>query len=366
MMLSIGLHEHSVSAWQPQWPLFVLCDICKMSAQVCLVQSLTHACMFSPLQKWLVSCCTILLVLAINCIHLAVQGSTAELQSAKICSRKPRKHFVNRDIECRSRVAMCCATVNKSSQASIRSICGRAPLMEAKPAHLALHPVFCQQRLWCCRLLESLQGQLTGLVEQLSLYLALLPGSDTLLHTTPEALAHTLSTAQLSIAQLRLAQHSSAEHSSTQHSTVTQRPGHLSTYQTASIQPATLPNVSVDSLAGSQQLGHFQTMAAALRAITRDSAPADGSLQLPGVNNHLIKQFMFAVAVHEQATSVKGLLQQLRAAKQAMLQAHRTGEINCQSGLYLRYGVTFVHCLMSCSSSLRDRHHIAHVIVSCA
>ena len=66
MMPSIGLHERFVSAWQMQCPLFILGDICKMSAQEGLVQSLAHACMFSPLQKWLVSCCTILLVLATN------------------------------------------------------------------------------------------------------------------------------------------------------------------------------------------------------------------------------------------------------------------------------------------------------------
>ena len=78
-------------------------------------------------------------------------------------------------------------------------------------------------------------------------------------------------------------------------------------------------------------------MASALMAITRDSAPADGALQLPGVNNHdTIKQFMFAVSVHEQAASVRGLLRQLKAAKQAMLQAHRTGEISCRTFCLLK------------------------------
>lgn len=38
----------------------------------------------------------------------------------------------------------------------------------------------------CCRLLEDLQNQLTGLVEHLSLYLALLPGSDILLNLSPD------------------------------------------------------------------------------------------------------------------------------------------------------------------------------------
>jgi len=44
-----------------------------------------------------------------------------------------------------------------------------------------------------CRLLEGLQAQLGSLVEQLSMPLALLPGSNLLLEAAPDLLSHQLS-----------------------------------------------------------------------------------------------------------------------------------------------------------------------------
>ncbi len=44
-----------------------------------------------------------------------------------------------------------------------------------------------------CRLLEGLQAQLSSLVEQVSMPLALLPGSNVLLETVPDLINHQLS-----------------------------------------------------------------------------------------------------------------------------------------------------------------------------
>ena len=64
-----------------------------------------------------------------------------------------------------------------------------------------------------------------------------------------------------------------------------------------------------------------------LKAVTRDAAPADGTLSLPGISSDLLQQqFMFAVAVHEKAPKGQRLLLQLRQAKRSLLQAARRGE----------------------------------------
>jgi len=66
-----------------------------------------------------------------------------------------------------------------------------------------------------------------------------------------------------------------------------------------------------------------------IKAVSQDSAPADGTLSLPGITSALLKQqFMFAVAVHEGAKQLAQQLQQMRQAKQSLLQAVRTGAVH--------------------------------------
>ena len=64
-----------------------------------------------------------------------------------------------------------------------------------------------------------------------------------------------------------------------------------------------------------------------LRALSRDAAPADGVLTLPGITSELQqRQFMFAVAVQDGARERATLLQQMRQAKYSLLRAARTGK----------------------------------------
>ena len=63
-----------------------------------------------------------------------------------------------------------------------------------------------------------------------------------------------------------------------------------------------------------------------IKAVTKDSAPADGTLTLPGVTPEVLQQqFLFAIAVQEGAGQLVEQLQQMRQAKQSLLQAARTG-----------------------------------------
>lgn len=68
-----------------------------------------------------------------------------------------------------------------------------------------------------------------------------------------------------------------------------------------------------------------------IKAVTKDSAPADGTLTLPGISSEVLQQqFLFAVAVQEDAGQLVARLQQLRQAKQSMLQAARTGVVSVE------------------------------------
>ena len=73
---------------------------------------------------------------------------------------------------------------------------------------------------------------------------------------------------------------------------------------------------------------HHKDLQQSIKAVKQDSAPADGTLTLPGITPALLKQqFMFAVAVHEGAEQLTQQLQQMRQAKQSLLQAVRTGAV---------------------------------------
>lgn len=68
-----------------------------------------------------------------------------------------------------------------------------------------------------------------------------------------------------------------------------------------------------------------------IKAVTKDLAPADGTLTLPGVSPEVLQQqFLFAIAVHEDAGQLAEQLWQLRQAKQSLLQAARTGVVNAE------------------------------------
>ena len=73
---------------------------------------------------------------------------------------------------------------------------------------------------------------------------------------------------------------------------------------------------------------HHNDLQQSIKAVSQDSAPADGTLTLPGITSALLKQqFMFAVAVHEGAKQLAQQLQQMRQAKQNLLQAARKGAV---------------------------------------
>ncbi len=74
---------------------------------------------------------------------------------------------------------------------------------------------------------------------------------------------------------------------------------------------------------------HHKDLQQSIKAVSQDSGPADGTLTLPGITSVLLKQqFMFAVAVHEGAQELAQQLQQMRQAKQSLLQAVRTGAVH--------------------------------------
>ncbi|KAL0039992.1 hypothetical protein WJX79_001742 [Trebouxia sp. C0005] len=127
------------------------------------------------------------------------------------------------------------------------------------------------------RLLEGLQAQLGSLVEQLSMPLALLPGSNLLLEAAPDLLSHQLS--------------------------------------------------CVPAASHPHEASHrHEDLQQSIKAVSQDAAPADGTLTLSGIIPAVLKQqFMFAVAVHEDAKQLAQQLQQMRQAKQSLLQAVRTG-----------------------------------------
>lgn len=182
----------------------------------------------------------------------------------------------------------------------------------------------------CCRLLESFQTQLTGLVERLSVCLAMLPGSDSLLQASADTLSQQLSSVP-SLQQNVAADTSSSIPCTQQPSVVNRAPvsGPASTADAvqSAATPQAAPCVS-DAANGNviSQLDPLHMMAAAIRAITKASAPPDGSLQLAGGGLGAHKQFMFAVAVHERAGLIRHLLEQLKAARQGLLQASHTGD----------------------------------------
>ncbi len=73
---------------------------------------------------------------------------------------------------------------------------------------------------------------------------------------------------------------------------------------------------------------HHKDLQQSIKAVRQDSAPADGTLTLPGISSALLmRQFMFAVAVHEGAEQLAQQMRQMRQAKQSLLQAVRTGAV---------------------------------------
>jgi len=92
------------------------------------------------------------------------------------------------------------------------------------------------------------------------------------------------------------------------------------------------PAVAVHALAAAshphEASHHHKDLQQSIKAVRQDSAPADGTLTLPGISSALLmRQFMFAVAVHEGAEQLAQQMRQMRQAKQSLLQAVRTGAV---------------------------------------
>ena len=90
-----------------------------------------------------------------------------------------------------------------------------------------------------------------------------------------------------------------------------------------------------------------------IKAVCQDSAVADGALALAGITSVLLqKQFMFAV--HEGAERLRQQLQQMRQAKQSLLQAVRTGMVDA---------CTYFWYWLACSSAKVSPHTTVLVVV---
>ena len=95
---------------------------------------------------------------------------------------------------------------------------------------------------------------------------------------------------------------------------------------------------------------HHKDLQQSIKAVSQDSAPADGALTLPGITSALLKQqFMFAVAVHEDAKQLAQQLQQMRQAKQNLLQAARKGAVPA----FIYFWYWYMH-VSFCSDSTCD------------
>ena len=87
-------------------------------------------------------------------------------------------------------------------------------------------------------------------------------------------------------------------------------------------------------------VNHQASLQVRLDAISNSSVTEDRAMTLPGVSQEVLQQqFMFAVAIHEDAAQTRRLLGQMQQVRQSLLQAARAGgfAMYTLSGMLLHY-----------------------------